>query len=46
MAVPWFINSAIDAGGLVNVFEPMSDEIKSVLQEQSSWGLGQDVLEL
>lgn len=30
MVVLWFINLVIDVGGLVNVFEFMSDEIKLV----------------
>lgn len=32
-AVPWFINSVGDAGELVNALGPMSEEIKSFLQE-------------
>lgn len=35
MAVSQFIDSAIDAEGLLKAFEPMSDEIK-LLQEGSS----------
>lgn len=44
-AVPWFINSAGDAGGLFNALGPMSEEIKSFLQEREPCGLAQNVLQ-
>lgn len=33
MAVPWFLDSAVDARGLSKVFQTMNDEIKSFLQD-------------